>query len=152
MAEPSSASPEPVLVPFEGHRRRLQPADYLFADGDREREEHAAHHWQVRTTGKCAMSSRVKCFMRMDRATPRLLCFSGQPLCKCSLWLRAAGGTAEVTVGRQLREPPLLCVRRAAADGAPAGHPSVRDPRLLLCGAGSSQAQGKTALYRDRAQ
>ena len=48
-AAPADAGPLP-LPPFEGHRRRLAPADRLFADGDCEREAQATQHcnWEVR--------------------------------------------------------------------------------------------------------
>ncbi len=45
-AAPAAAAPLPL--PFEGHRRRLPPADNLFADGNYEREAHATQHWEVR--------------------------------------------------------------------------------------------------------
>ena len=49
------AAPPPPL-PFEGHRRRLPPADKLFADGDYEREAQAAQHWEVQSSTGSSMS------------------------------------------------------------------------------------------------
>ena len=48
-SEPAAAAPAaaPLPLPFEGHRRRLPPADKLFADGDYEREAQATQHWEV---------------------------------------------------------------------------------------------------------
>ena len=47
---PAAAAPAAAQLPlpFEGHRRRLPPADKLFADGDYEREAQATQHWEVR--------------------------------------------------------------------------------------------------------
>jgi len=165
-SEPAAAAPLPL--PFEGHRRRLPPADKLFADGDYEREAQATQHWEVRFSSRppaagCWRERSMVCLqIGVSYEAPSTTLRGHAPWSGRAAdvfmfpWpglasrpepiVPAAGGAAEAALGRQLRVPPVLRVRRAAADRAPAGHPPVRDARLLLRRAGGAQAQGAPGI------
>ena len=80
----SGVGAAPLPLPFEGHRRRLPPADQLFADGDREREAQATQHWEVRAISLSAIHFAcglpvVYCwYLIKEVSLPLLLCISSE--------------------------------------------------------------------------